>query len=84
MRINTSKSEAMVLSWKEVDSPLQVGRESLPQMEEFKYLDRQIDRQIERLIGAASAVVRTLSRSVLLKRELNQRAKLSIYSHLWS
>ena len=38
MRISTSKSEAMVLSWKRVDCPLQVGEESLPQMEEFKYL----------------------------------------------
>ena len=38
MKISTSKSEAMVLSRKRVDCPLQVGGESLLQVEEFKYL----------------------------------------------
>ncbi|KAK5906143.1 hypothetical protein CgunFtcFv8_002034 [Champsocephalus gunnari] len=38
MRISTSKSEAMVLSRKPIDCPLQVGNESLPQVKEFKYL----------------------------------------------
>ncbi|KAK5901378.1 hypothetical protein CgunFtcFv8_026256 [Champsocephalus gunnari] len=38
MRISTSKSEAMVLSRKPMDCPLQVGNESLPQVKEFKYL----------------------------------------------
>ncbi|MDF4304923.1 reverse transcriptase domain-containing protein, partial [Vibrio parahaemolyticus] len=38
MRISTSKSEAMVLSRKRVDCPLQVRGEVLPQVEEFKYL----------------------------------------------
>ena len=38
MKISTSKSEAMVLSRKRVDCPLQVRGESLPQVEELKYL----------------------------------------------
>ena len=38
MKISTSKSEAMVLSRKRVDCPLQVGGESFLQVEEFKYL----------------------------------------------
>ncbi|KAK3563105.1 hypothetical protein QTP86_016341, partial [Hemibagrus guttatus] len=38
MRVSTSKSEAMVLDWKKVACTLQVGREVLPQVEEFKYL----------------------------------------------
>ena len=38
MRISTSKSETMVLSWKRVECPLRVGNEILPQVEEFKYL----------------------------------------------
>ena len=36
-RISTSKSEAKVFSWKRVDCQLQVGGESLLQVEEFKY-----------------------------------------------
>lgn len=38
MRVSTSKFEAMILNWKRVDYPLQVGTELLPQVEEFKYL----------------------------------------------
>ena len=38
MRISTSKSDTMVLHQRKVDSPLQVGGESLSQVEEFKYL----------------------------------------------
>ncbi|XP_071314248.1 signal-regulatory protein beta-2-like [Trachinotus anak] len=38
MRISTSKSEVMVLSQKQVEFPLWVSWELLPQVEEFKYL----------------------------------------------
>ncbi len=38
MKVNTSKSEAMVLCRKKVDCSLWVGSELLPQAEEFKYL----------------------------------------------
>ena len=39
LRIGTSKSsEAMVLDRKKVACPLRVGGESVPQVEEFKYL----------------------------------------------
>ena len=38
MRINTSKSEAMVLDWKKVACSHRVWGEFLPKVEEFKYL----------------------------------------------
>ena len=38
MRISTSNSETMVLSWKRVEFSLCVGSEVLPQVEEFMYL----------------------------------------------
>ena len=84
MRISTSKSEAAVLSRKRVDFPLKVGGESLPLVEEFKYLgvlfmiEGKLEREIDRWLGAASAVMRTLKRSVVVKRELSQKEKLSI------
>ncbi|MDF4355550.1 hypothetical protein P3445_23995, partial [Vibrio parahaemolyticus] len=87
MRISTSKSEAVVLSQKRVDCPLQVGGEVLPQVEEFKYLgilftsEGRMEREIDRRIGAASAVMQALNWSIVVKRELSQKAKLSIY---WS
>lgn len=37
-RISTTKTETMVLTWKRVDFPVQVGEELLPQVDEFKYL----------------------------------------------
>ncbi|KAI3361665.1 hypothetical protein L3Q82_002028 [Scortum barcoo] len=87
MRISTSKSKAMVLSRKRVNCPLRVGEEFLPQVEEFKYLgvlftsEGKMEREMDKWIGAASAVLRTLVCSVVVKRELSQKAKLSIY---WS
>ncbi|TWW54739.1 hypothetical protein D4764_0188490 [Takifugu flavidus] len=77
MKISTSKSEAMVLDRKKVECLLRVKEEILPQVEEFKYLgvlftsEGRMEREIDRRIGAASAVMRTLHRSVVVKRELS-------------
>ncbi|TWW63621.1 hypothetical protein D4764_03G0006290 [Takifugu flavidus] len=85
MRISTSKAEAMVLSRKKVECLLRVKEEILPQVEEFKYLgilftsEGRMEQEIDRRIGAASAVMRTLHRSIVVKRELSQKAKFSIY-----
>ncbi|XP_076732247.1 LINE-1 reverse transcriptase homolog [Maylandia zebra] len=89
MRISTSKSEAMVLSQKRVECPLPVGDEFLPQVEEFKYLgvlfasDGRREPEIHRRIRAAAAVMRTLHRSVVVKRELSVKAKLSIHRSIY-
>ncbi|KAK0132885.1 Retrovirus-related Pol polyprotein from type-2 retrotransposable element R2DM [Merluccius polli] len=89
MRISTSKSESMVLNRKRVECTLRVGDEILPQVEEFKYLgvlftsEGRMEREIDRRIGAASAVMRTLHRSVVVKRELSRKAKLSIYQSIF-
>ena len=89
MKISTSKSETMVLSRKMVACPLRIGDEVLPQVEEFKYLgvlftsEGRMEREIDRRIGAASAVMRTLHRSVVVKRELSRKAKLSIYQSIF-
>ena len=84
MRISTSKSEAMVLSQKRVDFPLWVGVDWLLHVEEFKYLgvlfmsEEKMEWEIDRWIGAASTVMWTLKWSVVVKRELSQKAKFSI------
>ncbi|TWW59255.1 hypothetical protein D4764_06G0007850 [Takifugu flavidus] len=90
MRISTSKSEAMVLDRKKVECLLRVKEEILPQVEEFKYLgvlftsEGRMEREIDRRIGAASAVMRTLHRSVVVKRERDLPVDLRSYPHLWS
>ncbi|KAK3543834.1 hypothetical protein QTP70_030081 [Hemibagrus guttatus] len=89
MRVSTSKSEAMVLDRKKVACTLQVGGEVLPQVEEFKYLgvmftsEGRMDREIERWIGAAAAVMRSMYRSVVEKKELSRKVKLSIYQSIY-
>ncbi|KAK3524961.1 hypothetical protein QTP86_011742 [Hemibagrus guttatus] len=97
MRVSTSKSEAMVLDRKKVACTLQVGGEVLPQVEEFKYLgvlftsEGRMDREIDRRIGAAAAVMRSIYPSVVVKKELSRKvkkelsrkAKLSIYQSIY-
>ncbi|KAK3574685.1 hypothetical protein QTP86_012819 [Hemibagrus guttatus] len=67
-----------------------VGGEVLPQVEEFKYLrvlftsEGRMDREIDRRIGAASAVMRSMYRSVVVKKELSRKAKLSIYQSIYA
>ena len=59
MRISTSESEVMVLSWKRVDRPIRVGEQLLPQVEEFKYLEvlftseGKMERKFDGRIGGA-------------------------------
>ncbi|KAI3369206.1 hypothetical protein L3Q82_007445 [Scortum barcoo] len=89
MRISTSKSEAMVLDRKRVACPLRVGGEVLPQVEEFKYLgvlftsEGKMEREIDRRIGAASTVMRSVYRTVVVKKELSRKVKLSIYRSIY-
>ena len=85
MKIIVSKSEAMVLSRKPVDCTVRVGNEALPQVKEFKYLgvlftsEGRAEKEISRRIGAAGAVLQSLYRTVVTKRELSRKAKLSVY-----
>ncbi|KAK3509992.1 hypothetical protein QTP70_024336, partial [Hemibagrus guttatus] len=89
MRVSTPKSEAMVLDQKKVACTLQVGGEVLPQVEEFKYLgvlftsEGRMDHEIDRRISAAAAVMQSMYRSVVVKKELSQKAKLSIYQSIY-
>ncbi|KAK3572533.1 hypothetical protein QTP86_034321, partial [Hemibagrus guttatus] len=90
MTVSTSKSEAMVLDRKKVACTLQVGGEVLPQVEQFKYLgvlftsEGRMDREIDRRIGAAAAVMWSMYRSVVVKKELSRKAKLSIYQSIYA
>ncbi len=85
MRISTSKT--MVLSQKRVYC--RVGEELLLQVEEFRYFgvlfmsEGKMKREMDRWIGAASAVMRTMNLSVVVKRELSKKAKLSIYQPIY-
>ncbi|KAI3374665.1 hypothetical protein L3Q82_021237 [Scortum barcoo] len=78
--------EAMVLDRKRVVCPLRVGGEVLPQVEEFKYLgvlftsEGKMEREIDRRIGAASAVMRSVYRTVVVKKELSRKLRSSRFT----
>ena len=59
------------------------------QVEEFKYLgvlftsEGKVEQEIDRRIRAASAVTQMLRQSVVVKRELSEKTKLSIYMSIY-
>ncbi|KAK0154091.1 hypothetical protein N1851_003835 [Merluccius polli] len=77
----------MVLNRKRVECTLRVRDEILPQVEEYLGVlftnEGRMEREIDRRIRAASAVMRTLHGSVVVKRELSRKAKLSIYQSIF-
>ena len=85
MKISTTKTETMCLSRQPKQCYLQIDGVPLKQSEKFKYLgvsftsDGRQNSALDIRIGKARAVVRQLNRSVVLKRELCIRAKLSIF-----
>ncbi|KAK0136587.1 hypothetical protein N1851_027272 [Merluccius polli] len=95
MKVSTSKSKAMA-SRKKVACPLWFGREQLAQVEEFMYLgvlftsEGMRECEIDRRMGAASAVMQALYRTAMLKRELSRGKALNLpvnlqsNPHLWS
>lgn len=77
-RIRISTSEAIVLERKERVCPLWLGGESLTHVEEFKYLrvfftsGGRVECEIDRWMGAASAVTLLFYWSVEVKRYQSQ------------
>ena len=87
MRKSTSKSEAGVLSQKQVGYPLRVGGEFLPQLIQVSWVlftsERKMEQEVYVQVGAASAVIQILKRLVVMKREFSQRANLSIHQSIY-
>lgn len=77
----------MALDWKRVAFPLQVGGGFLPQVEEFKCLgvlftsEGRMECETDKRIGEATAVMQLVYRSLVVKKQLSRKGKLSIY---WS
>ena len=85
MKISTAKTEVLHLSRNPDQCVLQVNGATLKQVEKFKYLgvaftsDGRQDEELDTRIGKASAVMRALHYSVVMKRELSKKAKVSIF-----
>ena len=85
MKISTTKTEVFHLSRNPDQCVLQVNGATLKQVEKFKYLgvaftsDGRQDEELDTRIGKASVVMRALHYSVVMKRELSKKAKLSVF-----
>jgi len=85
MKINTSKTEVLHLSRNLDQCSLQVSGASLKQVEKFKYLgiiftsNGRQDEELDTRIGNASAVMRALQYSVVMKQESSKKARLSVF-----
>ena len=94
MKISTTKTETMCVSRQPKQCSLQIDhynsqRVPLQQSEKFKYLgvsftsDGRLNSELDIRIGKASAVMRELHRSVVLKRELCTKTKPSIFRSVY-
>ena len=83
MKISTAKTEVLHLSRNPDQCVLQVNGATLKQVEKFNWVaftsDGRQDEELDTRIGKASAVMRALHYSVVMKRELSKKAKLSIF-----
>lgn len=85
----TLNSEAMVLCWKMVDCPLQIGSETLPEAKDFRYIrvlfrsDGKIKCVMDKQLGVMLAVMQALYQTVVVKRELRQKATSQIHLSIY-
>ena len=85
MKISTAKTDVLHLSRNPDQCVLHVNGATLKQVEKFKYLgvaftsDGRQDEELDTRIGKASAVMRALHYSIVMKRELSKKATLSIF-----
>ena len=82
---STAKTEVIHFSRNPDQCVLQVNGATLKQTEKFKYLgvaftcDGRPDEELDTRIGKASAVMRALHYSIVIKREWSKKAKLSVF-----
>ena len=86
LQISTAKTEVLIYLSRNPDQcVLQVNGATLKQVEKFKYLgvaftsDGRQDEELDTRIGKASAVMRALHYSVVMKRELSKKANRLIF-----
>ena len=89
MQISTKKTEVMVFSRQKEQCAMNVNGTPLNQVEKFKYLevefsnDVRLDCEIDRRIGSASAILRSLYRPVVTEGEVSGRARMAIFNAVY-
>ena len=89
MQISTKKTEVMVLSRQKEQCAVSVNGTPLKQVEKFKYVgiessnNARQDCEIDRRIESASAILRSLYRSVVAKKEISRRTRMVIFNAVY-
>ena len=89
IKISTTKIKIMCMSRPPVQCFFQTNGVTFKQTDKFKYLgvtftsDGRQDNKLDTRIGKASAVIRQLCQSVVLKRKLCTKAKLSVFKSVF-
>ena len=89
MQIGTKKTEVMVLSRQKEQCAVSANGTPLKQVEKFKYVgigfsnDTKQDCEINRRIRSASANLRPVSRSVVAKKEVSWRARITVFNAVY-
>ena len=89
MKISTTKTEVMCWSRHPVQCSFQTNEVTFQQTKKFKYLgvtfssDGRQDNRLDTRIGKANAVMRQFCRSIVLKRELCTKVKLSVFRSIF-
>lgn len=85
MKINTSKTETMVISRTTEQCTVQVDGAALKQVEKFKYLgvefasDGKWENEIDRRIASAGVSIQQLFRKCLSRSGISHQVKLAVY-----
>ena len=90
MKISTAKTEVLHLLRNPDQCVLQVNGATTKKVEKFEHLavaftsDERQDEELDTRIGKASAVTRAMHYSVVMKRELSEKANLSIFKTVFA
>ena len=89
MKINAKKTKTMLVSRETKIHNLQLGREKLEQVKNYKYLgvtinsEGKLREEISQRIQKATAVYNHLGRAFVGKKELTSKTKMAVYNSVY-
>lgn len=85
LKINPNKTKVMMIGKEQKQLNIELNQEKIEQVEEYKYLgiwierEGNIENEIKERINSAAKVYHSINRSVIRKREISRKTKMTIY-----
>src|SRR5258708_30196760 len=89
MTISKSKSEVMLVSRNQRNIEIRIEGQTLKQVNKFRYLEclinneEKLDDEISQRIGSADRILKLINSTIITKRELSLKAKVSVYNSVY-